>query len=74
MRAWPWHVARRKNTDARHKSALTLRAISLERDLAILIDIAQTYLQLAKQQDAEQPQPDTQQQQQVQPKDDVKKE
>jgi hypothetical protein len=50
------------------------RAISLERDLAILIDIAQTYLQLAKQQDAEQPQPDTQQQQQVQPKDDVKKE
>ena len=60
------------------------RAISLETDRAILIDIAQTYLRLAEEQEAqeeiisppvtEQPQAVAQQQQQVQPNDDDKKE
>jgi hypothetical protein len=60
--------------------------ISLETDRAILLDIAQNYLRLAEEQEAqeriipppatEQPQPaaQQQQQQQVQPKDDDKKE
>jgi uncharacterized protein HemY len=59
--------------------------ISLETDRAIVIDIAQNYLRLAEEQEAqeaviqppptaEQPQPMAQQQQQVQPKDDDKKE
>jgi hypothetical protein len=56
------------------------RAISLDRERTILIDIAQTLLRLAEEQEAqeeitprpvaEQPQPAAQQQQQVQPKDD----
>jgi hypothetical protein len=60
------------------------RTISLKTDRAILIDMAQTYLRLAKEQETqeeiipprvtEQPQPAAQQQQQVQPKDDDKKE
>jgi len=60
------------------------RAISLETDRAILIDIAQTYLRLAEEQEAqeeiisppvtEQPQAVAQQQQQVQPNDAYKKE
>jgi hypothetical protein len=59
------------------------RAISLETERAILMDIAQTYLQLAEEQDAqdeiiqppvtEQPQAVAQQQQQTQPKDKDKK-
>jgi len=76
-------VLERKSSDARRKSALTLRAISLETERAILMDIAQTYLQLAEEQDAqdeiiqppvtEQPQAVAQQQQQTQPKDKDKK-
>jgi hypothetical protein len=60
------------------------RTISLKTDRAILLDIAQNYLRLAEEQEAqeeitppptvEQPQPVAQQQQQVQPKDDDKKE
>jgi hypothetical protein len=60
------------------------RAISLETERAILVDMAQTYLLLAKQQEAqegiipppvtEQPQPVAQQQEQIQPKDDDTKE
>ena len=56
------------------------RAISLDRERAILIDIAQTLLRLAEEQEAqgeitprpvtEQPQVTVQQQQQVQPKED----
>ena len=60
------------------------RTISLETERAILIDIAQTYLRLAKEQEAQkeiipppvtkQPQPVAQQQEQIQPKDDDTKE
>jgi hypothetical protein len=60
------------------------RAISLETEGAILIDIAQTYLQLAKEREAqeeiipppvtEQPQSVAQEQEQIQPKDDDTKE
>ena len=59
------------------------RKISLERDRAVVLDMAQDWLRLAEQQEApeefpppatEQPQPAAQQQQQVQPKDDGKKE
>jgi len=60
------------------------RAISLERERAVLIDMAQNWLRLAKDQDAqeeiiqppvtEQPQAVAQQQQQTQPKDKDKKE
>ena len=60
------------------------RKISLERERAIILDMAQSWLRLAEQQEAqeeitpppavEQPQPVAQQQQQVQPKDDDKKE
>jgi hypothetical protein len=60
------------------------RKISLERDRAVLHDMAQNSLRLAEEQEAqeeitpppavEQPQPVAQQQQQVQPKDDDKKE
>jgi hypothetical protein len=59
------------------------RAISLETERAILVDIAQTYLHLAKEQEAQeeiippvtgQPQPVAQQQEQIQPKDDDTKE
>ena len=61
------------------------RQISLERDRAVLLDMAQSWQRLAEQQETqeeitpppivEQPQPATQQQQQqVQPKDDDKKE
>ena len=59
------------------------RAISLKTERAILIDIAQTYLRLAKQEAQEeiipppvtkQPQPVAQQQEQIQPKDDDTKE
>jgi hypothetical protein len=58
-------------------------AISLETERAILIDMAQTYLRLAKEQEAqeeiippvtEQPQPLAQQQEKIQPKDDDTKE
>jgi hypothetical protein len=55
------------------------RKISLERDRAVVLDIAQSWLRLAEQQETEeeitpprtveQPQPAAQQQQQVQPKD-----
>jgi hypothetical protein len=47
------------------------RTISLKTDRAILLDIAQNYLRLAEEQEA---QTAAQQQQQVQPKDDDKKE
>ena len=61
------------------------RTISLKTDRATLLDIAQNYLRLAAEQEAqeavmqpppvaEQSQPAAQQQQQVQPKDDDKKE
>jgi hypothetical protein len=60
------------------------RAISLETERAILMEIAQTYLQLAEEQGAQdeiiqppvtdQPQAAVQQQQQTQPKDQDKKE
>jgi hypothetical protein len=59
------------------------REISLERDRAVVLDMAQSWLQLAEEQEAaviqppplaEQPQPAAQQQQQVQPKDDNKRE
>ena len=60
------------------------RKISLERDRAVLHDMARNSLRLAEEQEAqeeitpppavEQPQPVAQQQQQVQPKDDDKKE
>ena len=59
------------------------RAISLKTERAILIDIAQTYLRLAKQEAQEEiipppvtkrPQPVAQQQEQIQPKDDDTKE
>jgi hypothetical protein len=54
------------------------RKISLERDRAVLLDMAQSCQRLAEEQEAqeEQPQPaaQQQQQQQVQPKDDDKKE
>jgi hypothetical protein len=58
------------------------RAISHETDRAILIDIAQNYLQLAEAHEGgiipppitEQPQPVAQQQEQIQPKDDDRKE
>jgi len=59
------------------------REISLERDRAVVLDMAQSWLRLAEEQEAaviqpppvaEQPQPAAQQQQQVQPKDDKKKE
>jgi hypothetical protein len=59
------------------------REISLERDRAVVLDMAQSWLRLAEEQEAaviqpppvaEQPQPAAQQQQQVQPKDDDKKE
>ena len=58
------------------------REISLERDRAVVLDMAQSWLRLAEEQEAaviqpppvaEQPQPAVQQQQQVQPKDDDKK-
>jgi hypothetical protein len=45
------------------------RTITLEPERAILIKIAQTYLQLVK----EHPQPVAQQQEQIQPKNDAKK-
>ena len=57
------------------------REISLERDRAVVLDMAQSWLRLAEEQEAaviqpplvaEQPQPAAQQQQQVQPKDDNK--
>jgi hypothetical protein len=60
------------------------RKISLERDRAVVLDIAQSWLRLAEQQETqeeippppavEQPQPAAQQQQRVQPKDGDKKE
>ena len=60
------------------------RAISLKTERTILMDMAQTYLQLAEEQDAqseiiqspvtEQPQAVAQQQQQTRPKDEDKKE
>ena len=59
------------------------REISLERDRAVVLDMAQSWLRLAEEQEAaviqpppvaEQPQPAAQQQQQVQPKDDNKRE
>jgi hypothetical protein len=60
------------------------RKISLESDRAIILDIAQSWLRLAEQQETqeeippppavEQPQPAAQQQQRVQPKDGDKKE
>jgi hypothetical protein len=60
------------------------RAISLETERAIVIDIAQNYLRLAEAEEAqeglipppitEQPQPVAQQQEQIQPKDDDTKE
>jgi hypothetical protein len=60
------------------------RKISLERDRAVILDIAQSWQRLAEQQEAqegnpsppavEQPQAAAQQQQQVQPKDDDKNE
>ena len=60
------------------------RKISLERERAIILDMAQSWLRLAEQQEAqeenpsppavEQPQAAAQQQQQVQPKDEDKKE
>jgi hypothetical protein len=57
------------------------RTLSLRTKRAILIDMAQTWLQMAEEQEAaippspvDQPQPIMQQQQQVQPKDDDKKE
>jgi len=56
------------------------RTISLETDRAILIDIAQNYLQLAEAHEGvipppvtQKPQPVAQQQEQIQPKDDDKK-
>jgi hypothetical protein len=59
------------------------RKISLERERAIILDMAQSWLRLAEQQEAqeenpsppavEQPQAAAQQQQQVQPKDEDKK-
>ena len=58
------------------------RKISLERDRAVILDMAQSWLQLAEQQETqeaippppavEQPQPAAQQQQQVQSKDEDK--
>jgi Tfp pilus assembly protein PilX len=61
------------------------RKISLERERAIILDMAQSWLRLAEQQEAQeenpsppaveqQPQAAAQQQQQVQPKDEDKKE
>jgi hypothetical protein len=60
------------------------RAISLQTERAILMNMAQTYLRLAEEQDAQdeiiqppvtdQPQAAAQQQQQIQPKDEDKKE
>ena len=59
------------------------REISLERDRAVVLDMAQSWLRLTEEQEAaviqpppvaEQPQPAAQQQQQVQPKDDNKRE
>jgi hypothetical protein len=60
------------------------RKISLERDRAVVLDMAQDWLRLAEQQETqeeipppptvEQPQPAAQQQPQVQPKDGDKKE
>ena len=60
------------------------RKISLERERAIVLEIAQSWLRLAEQQETQeeippppavgQPQPAAQQQQQVQPKDGDKKE
>jgi hypothetical protein len=60
------------------------RNISLERDRAVLLDTAQSWLRLAEQQETqeettppqivEQPKPVVQQQQQTHPKDDEKKE
>ena len=56
------------------------REISLERDRAVVLDMAQSWLRLAEEQEAaviqpppvaEQPQPAAEQQQQTQPKDDV---
>jgi hypothetical protein len=80
-------VTRSRAEEFRRKAQECLdlaRAISLETDRAILIDMAQNYLQLAKEQETqeeiipprvtEQPQAAAQQQQQVQPKDDDKKE
>jgi hypothetical protein len=49
------------------------RKISLEKDRAVVLDIVQSWLRLAEQQET-QPQSADQQQQQVQPKDDDKKE
>jgi hypothetical protein len=80
-------VTRTRAAEYRRKAQEYLdlaRAISLKTDRASLIDIAQNYLRLAKEQEAqeeiipppvtEQPQPAAQQQQQVQPKDEDKKE
>jgi hypothetical protein len=59
------------------------RKISLERDRAVILDIAQSWLRLAEQQETQeitpppavgQPQAAAQQQQQTQPKDEDKKE
>jgi hypothetical protein len=79
-------VTRTRAEEYRRKAQECLdlaRQISLERDRAALLDMAQSYLRLAKEQEAqeeiippptpEQPQGAAQQQQQVQSKDDDKK-
>jgi hypothetical protein len=77
--------ARAKEYRRRAQECVDLtRAISLQTERAILMDIAQTYLRLAEEQDAQdeiiqppvtaQPQGAAQQQQQTQPKDEDKKE
>jgi hypothetical protein len=76
-------VTRARAEDYRRRAQECLdlaRAISLERERAVLIDMAQNWLRLAKDQDAQEEiiQPPVteqpQQQQQIQPKDDDKKE
>jgi hypothetical protein len=85
MREWPLTSARAEEFRRKAQECFDLaRAISLETERAILMDIAQTYLQLAEEQHAqdeiiqppviEQPQAAAQQQQQIQPEDEDKKE
>jgi hypothetical protein len=75
-------VTRARAEDYRRRAQECLdlaRAISLERERAVLIDMAQNWLRLAKDQDAQEeiiqpPVTEQPQQQQIQPKDDDKKE
>jgi hypothetical protein len=71
-------VTRARAEECRRKAQECLdlpRAISLKTERAVLIDMAQSWLRLAEEQDGqEQPQSVAQQRQQAQPKDDDTKE